>query len=68
MSGDIHVVPHGGEWAIAIEGTGARTLYESREAAIAIATQLAQQTMVQLLVHEPDGQISEQRAPIRQRG
>ena len=59
MSGDIHVVPHGSEWAIAIEGTGTRTRYEAREVAISIARQLAAQTRVELLIHGRDGQISE---------
>jgi len=59
MSGDIHVLPHENEWAIAIEGTGTRTRYQSREAAIAVATQLAKQTRAELLIYGCDGQIHE---------
>jgi hypothetical protein len=65
MSGDIHVVPHGSEWAIAIEGTGTRTRYRSREEAIAIATRLAKWKRVELLIHELDGQIRERTAVAR---
>lgn len=41
MSGDIHVVPHQGKWAIAIEGTGVRTLYETQAAALVVAKEMA---------------------------
>jgi len=65
MSGDIHVVPHENDWAIAIEGTGTRTRYQSLEAAIAVATRLAKQTRAELLIHGRDGQISEYDSPGR---
>jgi hypothetical protein len=59
MSGDIHVVPHDNEWAIAFEGTGTRARYQSPETAIAVAARLAKQTKAELLIHGRDGQISE---------
>lgn len=59
MIGDIHVVPHEGAWAIAIEGTGTRTPYQTQEVAIAIATELARTARVELLRYGRDGQILE---------
>ncbi len=59
MSGDIHVVPHDGYWAIAVEGTGKRTPYQSLEAAIDDAIALATMARAEVLIYGRDGQIRE---------
>lgn len=61
MSGDIHVLPHHSGWAIAIEGTGLRTPYETREAAMSVATEMAKMTQVDLVIYSQDGKVSEHR-------
>jgi hypothetical protein len=59
MPGDIHVVPYDSEWAIAIEGSREFSLYESREVAITVATMVAKEQRVDLMIHRYDGQIVE---------
>lgn len=59
MSGDIHVVPHAGHWALAIEGTGKRTPYDSLDIAIADAIALATMARAEVLIYEPNGKIRE---------
>lgn len=59
MSGDIHVIPHQKGWAIAIGGTGYKTPYPTKEAAVIVATALAKSARVELLIYGRDGQIRE---------
>ncbi|AVA33695.1 MULTISPECIES: DUF2188 domain-containing protein [Cupriavidus] len=61
MSGDIHVVPHQGKWAIAIEGTGVRTLYETQAAALVVAKEMAKISRVELIIYSGDGKIQERK-------
>nr|WP_315598612.1 DUF2188 domain-containing protein [uncultured Cupriavidus sp.] len=61
MSGDIHVVPHKGGWAIAIEGTGLRAPYDTREDAMSVAAEMARVAQVDLIIYSQDGKVSEHR-------
>ncbi|WP_354677352.1 DUF2188 domain-containing protein [Cupriavidus plantarum] len=57
---DVHVVPAGDDgWAVQAVGGGQRTLFPTREEAIAAGTERAKQDKVELLIHGRDGQIRE---------
>ena len=59
MCGDIHVVPHNGHWAIAVEGSGTRTPYPTLDAAICDAVALAKMSRAEVMIYGIDGQIRE---------
>lgn len=55
---DIHVVPHGDEWAVKREGADrASSLHDTQSDAIDQARKTAEREHVEVRIHRPNGQI-----------
>lgn len=55
---DIHVVPHGDEWAVKREGAErASSIHKTQEDAVRQGQQTAERDRVELVIHRPDGRI-----------
>ena len=59
MEGDIYVVPAGEGWAVDEVGGFRRTIYATRDDAIADSTARAKKANVELVIFDSDGEVSE---------
>jgi hypothetical protein len=60
MKKNVHVVPHGENWAVKIEGNDRATkVVPTQREAIGIAKGIAQKNHSESIIHRPDGRIRE---------
>lgn len=58
MKKDLHVVPHGDEWAVRREGAGrVSSTHDTQREAIDAARRTAQREHTEVVIHRPDGRI-----------